>query len=163
MHLCPKAICRYSRHSADVFWHSDTVLGIPTTGSYIGPLRDFGARLYASGAQGNTPLRLLSRVLSRARLVERIMLSPEGHSLDKLTRLTRDLVENGQPVVTLSFHSSSLRPGATTYICSEPEVKEFIDRCRQYFDFFLGTLQGTATTATRLRERIIASTGKAIS
>ncbi|MEA2767841.1 MAG: hypothetical protein QOD93_803, partial [Acetobacteraceae bacterium] len=55
-------------------------------------------------------------LLARARLLERITLSPEGSDLAAMLRLTRTLLKRGERIFTLNYHSPSLEPGNTPYV-----------------------------------------------
>jgi len=144
----------YARAPHTPRWLTDRVLGIPTSGGFVGPLLALGPRLHSARAYRSPAARNFARVLSRTRALERIMLSPEGHSLAKLERLTLALIERGERLMTFSFHSSSVRPGATAYVANEEALKVFTRRCRQYFEFFFGTLGGRSMTATEARSRL---------
>ena len=103
----------YSRLAQHMFWFGpqNSLLGIPNTGGFIGALRGNGPALYAAARQRSRIWSTFSRVLSRSRAIERIMLSPEGHSLDKMVRLTRNLVKQGFRALALSLHSPTVMPG----------------------------------------------------
>ena len=42
-------------------------------------------------------------------------------------------------------------PGGTPYVRSAVELERFCDKCRRYFDYFLGRLNGIAMTPLQLK------------
>jgi hypothetical protein len=136
------------------FGPDNALFGIPTTGGFIGTLSGLGPRLYSTDSQSSALGRLGASVLSKARQLERILLSPEGHSLDKMKRLTRVLHARGLRVFTLSLHSPTVKPGCTPYTSTEQDVAEFLNKCRHYFDFFFDELGGTASTPFEIEDMI---------
>ena len=150
----------YSRLTQNMFWFGpeNNLLGIPNTGGFIGALRGRGPALYAARRQESRFWYTFNRILSRARAVERIMLSPEGHSLDKMVRLTRDLLNQGFRVLTVSLHSPTVMPGGTPYTRNETDVQIFLEKCRKFFEFFFGELGGQTMTPVQLKELALAQT-----
>jgi hypothetical protein len=133
------------------FGPANSLLGIPNTAAFIGRLSNLGPALYSSRHQSVRAVSLLSRALSRGKLLERIMLSPEGHALDKLIRLTQVLRSNGTSVFTFSLHSPTAMPGGTPYASSENDVLKFLEKCRRYFDYFLNNLGGQTLMPSALK------------
>ncbi len=152
----------YSQCTVGPRWLSDAVLGIPTTGAFIGPMRPFGPKFYSARAQSSVVTKLAARGFSKARALERIMLSPEGHTVEKLKRLTTALYRRGQRVFTFSLHSSTIRPGATVYVRNDDELQRLLDRCRRFFEFFFRKFGGVAMTATEAQDYIRKQTGSPI-
>jgi hypothetical protein len=138
----------YARVDAHLYNYGDggRLFGIPTTGGYMGSLSSLGPRIFANDALENRFGRLRAGVLSKARLLERVLLSPEGHSVDKMKRLTRTLVARGVKVLTLSMHSPTAKAGCTPYTSNEDEVTAFLEQCRQYLRFFSDEMGGVGTT-----------------
>ena len=138
----------YARIDAQLYTvgPDEGLFGIPTTGGFMGPLSSLGPHVFSNRAMSHKLGRLRAQAMSKTRLLERVLLSPEGHSLDKMKRLTRTLVARGVRVLTLSLHSPTAKPGCTPYTASEQDVTAFIEKCRQYFKFFADELGGTATT-----------------
>ena len=147
----------YRRIDADAFWFNRRrLLGVPTTGAFIGSLSCLGSHLHRADLRSTGIGRLLAGGLSKSQLLERLQLSPEGYSVDELRRLTRSLLARGVRVFTFSFHSPSLKPGCTNYTPRARDVSEFLDRFRRFFDFFFGEVGGVATTPLELRDRLTA-------
>ena len=51
-------------------------------------------------------------------------------------------------------HIPSVVPGHTPYVRNDDDLRRFLDMFRRYFDYFLGTLEGVATTPTQLRAEL---------
>jgi hypothetical protein len=136
------------------------LLGMPLTAAYVGYLaggtRGGGSGLYRAAT--SPPLRALHvpGLLSRLGALERLRLSPEGYSPDDNRRLTRALLERGVRTFAFSFHTPSLKPGCTPYVRTEADLADFLDRCRRYFDYFLGDLGGVSRTPLELRDTLAA-------
>lgn len=119
------------------YWIPGTppLLEIPTSGGYFGPLRRLGAHLIPvnnANGSGNPPL---ASVLRRLKLARRVMLSPEGAQLWELQALTDTLLESGDGVITLSFHSPTVLPGHTPFVRDESEREAFFLRIRRYVEW----------------------------
>lgn len=146
----------WSRHSPEPAWFGTggKLLSIPTTGGFVGGLAGVGSTLHHLAHRPPLIWGRLPGILSRLGALERLMLSPEGYELEHLKRLTRALLDRGTQVFSFSFHSPSLRPGCTSYVRTETDLKGFLAVCRQYFDHFLGELGGVSLTPAELRERL---------
>jgi glycosyltransferase involved in cell wall biosynthesis len=59
-------------------------------------------------------------------------LTPEGNSSGAMIALARALARSHVPLLTLSFHSSTLTPGATPYTKDKQDVKDFLARLEQF-------------------------------
>ena len=137
------------------FGDERALLGLPTTGAFVGWLAGAGPGLHAATQRGLLARLRTPGILSRLGAYERLMLSPEGYRLEHLKRLTRALLGRGTQVFSLSFHSPSLRPGCTSYVRSEADLQDFLAICRQYFEFFLGELGGATMGPLELRELLL--------
>ena len=118
------------------------LLELPDTGGFIGLLSRFGASLFPLA---ETPLghRLRAHgVLSRLSLLGRLRMSPEGHSLDELRRLTEQLLATGLRSFSLSLHSPSLKPGCTPYVRDAADRDRLIDTVRRFAAWFRNDLHG---------------------
>jgi phosphatidylinositol alpha-1,6-mannosyltransferase len=97
-------------------------------------------------------------LLSRAGLIERITLSPEGSDLAAMCRLTRVLLARGTRVLTLSYHSPSLEPGHTPYVRNERDLARFLDDMSGFLSFFRDEIGGEFLTLRALRQRLLGET-----
>ncbi len=136
------------------FWAdgSRRLLHVPMTHGLIGPLRT----LAGSGADRflfGTSMRQLRvpGLLSHLGLLERIMLTPEGLTLDDMRRLVRKLASGGQTVFALTMHSPSFAPGHTPYARDPAEVSALLARLDGFLAFFQTELGGVAVTPGELK------------
>jgi hypothetical protein len=115
--------------------HPDgALLEVPATAGYTrGSWRLWGPvdRLFRSLPL--VPLHIPG-LLARAGVIERIALTPEQTPLDKMLRLTEAAVERRLPVLNLFLHSTSLLPGATSFVPSSSERERLLERIRRYLD-----------------------------
>ncbi len=142
----------YARLGPEPYWFGpqETLLGIPTTGAFVGWLAALGPSLHRLAHRPPFLSLRLPGILSRARALERLMLTPEGYGSEHLRRLTRALLGRGLRTFTFSFHSPSLRPGCTPYVRSAAERDAFLGELREFFSWFLGELGGVPTTPLAL-------------
>lgn len=89
------------------------LLCIAGTGGFIGRMRNLAPLL---SHLSESPLgfkKHAGSISSRLGFYERMRLSSEGTSLDEKKRLTNCLIDQGEKVFTLSYHSPSLKVGGT--------------------------------------------------
>jgi hypothetical protein len=115
----------YSNHPVTPYWidPDKSLLELPVTSAYWGPLRRLGPLLHR--VQRHTPTFFSG--FSRFGLLERIALTPEGVSADEALRGIDLSVDAGLPVLVLSFHSPTLAPGHTPYARDEAAVERLYD------------------------------------
>jgi hypothetical protein len=100
--------------------------------------------------QKNFPLRnrirrkIMNGPLSRMRLIGLLdklnllslrWLSPEMSSGKDMVRLSQAVIESGNPVLNLSFHSTSLLPSKGPFTQTEEDVKNFLRDIRMFLEF----------------------------
>src|SRR6516165_5464676 len=138
----------FSHCGAHPYWFGEApaLLEIPLSIGYTGLLAHTGNLAYALTMNERLKALHVPGILARLRLVERITLTPEGISFDEQRRLTRALLRDGQRVLTYSYHSPSLAPGNTPYVRSEADLRAFVYRIEQYFEFFGAEIGGRAVT-----------------
>ena len=109
------------------------------------------------------PLRALHApgLLARARLVERITLSPEGSDLGAMCRLARALLAQGTRILTLSYHSPSMEPGNTPYVRTERDLSVFIDRVSGFLAFWRDEVGGEFLSIEKLHRRLVGAAAMA--
>lgn len=119
----------FSRHPAVPYWLDDkrTLLELPLTTVFWGLLRQLGDRLYPR--LGRAPA--VRGALARTGLLERSSLTPEGASAPEAIRAIDVALDDGLPLLVLSFHSPSLAAGHTPYVQSPADLDRFYDWWRQ--------------------------------
>lgn len=123
----------YSAHPLWPYWVDEerSLLELPLTTVYWGTLRQLGGILYPWAER----FPRLPGLLSRLGLLERIALTPEGISLEDALRGLDIAIDDGLPVLVLSFHSPSLVPGNTPYVNSEDDLDGFYDWLRGVYAY----------------------------
>ena len=124
----------FSRFRANVFWAGPgrTLLELPLTSTFVGPLRRFGMPLFAWGER----LPLWRTFLARTRLLQRVSLTPEDYPLDLALDAIRRLIDDGAPIIGLSYHSPSVVPGHTPYVRDADDLKAFYAWWDGVFELF---------------------------
>lgn len=139
----------FSGHGVNPYWFKaagKTLLELPATAGYAGRLYRMGGSIYPI-LQSSSARRLrLPGLASRAGLLERIKLTPEGYTNKELVGLTKCLYAQGCRYFGLTYHSPSLVPGNTSYVKSQPELSGFVNLLDQYIIFFLSQLGGKIMT-----------------
>lgn len=79
-------------------------------------------------------------------------LSPEGASLEDMKALTRRLIADGTPVLTLTLHSTSLTSGANAYAPDAASVEALLARTAAYLEWFRKDCGGEAASLSSLRD-----------
>jgi hypothetical protein len=121
----------YRDHPLRPYWinRERHLLELPLTTVFWGPLRQLGRLIYpylwrTPSARG---------MLSRAGLLERIPLTPEGVTAEEAIRAIDVAIDEGLPILVFSFHSPSLAVGHTPYVRNEPELARLYDWWRAVF------------------------------
>ncbi|MHA7818892.1 MAG: polysaccharide deacetylase family protein [Erythrobacter sp.] len=115
----------YSNHPLAPYWidEAQDLLELPLTTVYWGVLRQLGRHIQR--LQPRMPM--LYGSLSKLHLLERIALTPEGVTAEEAIRGIDIALDDGLPLLVLSFHSPSLAPGLTPYVETEAEVEQLYD------------------------------------
>lgn len=123
----------YSAHPLKPYWLDDgkRLLELPLTTVYWGLLRKQGRLL--------TPLLdkipRAHGIFSRLGLLERIALTPEGVSAEEALRGIDIALDDGLPLLVMSFHSPSLALGHTPYVRNEADRERFYDWLGQIYAY----------------------------
>lgn len=143
----------FSDFTTAPFWFGENLdlFEVPLTRGFTGALGRFGPALAPMVTHPFMERIHVPGVLARLGLLERSTLTPEGTELVEHQRLTRALLNRGQKVFCLTYHSSSLLPGATDYIRNEADRERFLANMDGYFTFFRETCGGRPTTLSELR------------
>ena len=124
------------------FLISERLVEMPLSVNFKGAVAAAGARLFPL-TQSRLGQRLrLGGVAARVGLLERLRLSPEGHTLQDMVRQTRAALAQGTRLFTLTYHSSSLLPGAAPYVRDEADRRAFLQKLDGYCAHFMGPLGG---------------------
>jgi hypothetical protein len=139
------------------FGNARPLLELPCTTGFIGTARAMGEPVHrAASAAWLRPTRAVG-ILARTGVLNRVMLSPEGNTLQEMRALTQALHGDGLRTFAITFHSPSLKPGCTRYVTSARERDHFLSTIDRYCDFFFSELGGTPTTAEDLYQVLIGS------
>lgn len=123
----------FSHHPLVPYWLDEPrgVLELPLTTVFWGMLRKQGDVLYSLLRRNPVALGILSRLA----LLERIPLTPEGVSAEEALRGIDIALDDGLPLLVLSFHSPSLEPGNTPYVRSEDDLDRMYDWWRKIYAY----------------------------
>lgn len=122
----------YRDHPLRPYWidRQRGLLELPVTTVFCGPLRGLGPALYPRFWRSPR----LRGAFSRAGLLERIPLTPEGVPARSALRGIDQAVASELPVLVFSFHSPSLAPGYTPYVRTDDDLDAFYQWWRDVFD-----------------------------
>jgi hypothetical protein len=146
----------YTRHALRplLFGQRRRLLCLPNTGAFVGLLHERGPDLHPLLEHRSVARLRLPAIASRLRLLERIGLTPEGHTLAEMRRLTRALLRRGQRTFVLSLHSPSVVPGNTPYVRSDADLRVLLGRLEGYLAFFRDQLRGRFVTPHVLKAEL---------
>lgn len=131
------------------FGETRRLLEIPCTTDYTGVAGRFTAPLHRAMSHPALARTRAIGVMARLRIVNKIMLSPEGSTLEEMKALTKSLVRRGVRTFSLTLHSPSVEPGHTPYVRTTADAVRLLDTVGAYCDFFLGELGGMPSTPER--------------
>ena len=131
----------YSPLASEAYWFGEAASSrcIPNTGAFVGFLRRAPTPPTASRARRPGPGCPAS---SRASAPSTACASPP-RAYRRRQRHARPLLARGVRMFGFSLHSPSLMPGCTPYV-RRGDLEAFLDRCRRFFDFFLGESAASA-------------------
>jgi hypothetical protein len=125
------------------------ILEVPLTTAFLGGLSSFGEPLFRLGAR----IPALRGLLARARLVNRVALTPEGIPLDEALMALRVLLDGGTRLISISFHSPSVEPGHTPYVRDAGDLRRFY----AWFDGVFGFLAKAGVAPASVEEVLAAA------
>lgn len=134
----------FRRYGPRPFRVGPSLVELPLSVGFVGRLAQRGTSLYSALSNPWGMTLHLPGIAARLGLIERIRLSPEGQSLEDMKRLTRTALANGQRFFMLTYHSSSLLPGATQYVRDSADRRAFLSTLDGYIRFFLRDCGGCA-------------------
>lgn len=108
----------YSQLDVGPFWCGPrrSMIELPLSSTFTGPLRGAGRALWREPYNG---------VLSRARLLGRVGLTPEDMPVADALEAIRVMAGDGVRLLSFSFHSPSLEPGHTPYVRDAADLVRF--------------------------------------
>jgi hypothetical protein len=124
------------------FITGEGIVELPLSVHFAGILSGHGPRLFPLLHQKFAQGLRLPGIAARLSLLERLRLSPEGHSLKDMKRQTRAALAAGEQLFMLTMHSSSMLPGATEYVRTLDDRAAFLKRIGDYIQFFLDKVGG---------------------
>lgn len=142
----------YRHHPPEPYWVDGpgSLLELPLTSVFWGMLRKQGDLLYPTLADHPRMRGLLSRI----GMLERISLTPEGVTADEALRGIDIAVDDGLPLLVLSFHSPSLVPGNTPYVHSETDLDTLYDWWRSIYAY-LDTMNVRPTSVAEIIASVV--------
>lgn len=142
----------YSHHPLWPYWvdEEQTLLELPVTSVYWGMLRKQGVQLQRMTQK----IPQLGGLMSRLAMLERIALTPEGVTADEALRGIDMAVDDGLPLLVLSFHSPSLEPGHTPYVRSEEDLDTLYDWFRRVYAY-CDMLEVRPTTIAEIMQSVV--------
>lgn len=138
------------------FWvdAEQRLLSLPVTTGFSGVLRSMGP-VMAPVLDRHIARRMrLPGILAHMRMLERARLTPEGTMLRELKRLVKALVHDGERVLTLSLHSSTLLPGATVYARDAKDRDALLARIDALLGWFVRHLGGVLAPISEIDKTI---------
>lgn len=144
------------------FGRKHRLLEIPCSTDYSGVAARFGPALHGAISQQVFRLLRLPGVMARLGVINKGMLSPEGHTLAEMKALTTSLLRRGIRTFSLTMHSPSVAPGCTPYVQTQADLRRLLDRVRAYCDFFFGDLDGVASTPEAFRASLLSRASRAL-
>lgn len=147
----------FSGISNTPFLITEGLCELPLSVDFVGYLASLGPKMFPSLVGRTGGFLHLAGVFGRLGLLERLRLTPEGHTLEDLVRQTRNAFARGARLFMLTYHSSSMLPGATIYVRTKTERAAFLTVLDNYLRFFLGELGGRVDTVTRVANALMTS------
>lgn len=144
----------YSKLGDEPFWFGSgiDILEIPLMRMAVG--------LIAALSRGRTPHYFASAAvrtmrlpgaMARARLFERLTLSPEGQDVASMARLLDYASRHQRKIFSLSLHSSSFVRGGTPYVETDADVEEIKQRILAVADMAIGRFGALPDTPLGVR------------
>ena len=136
------------------YWTSEgqVLLEMPLTSAFVGPLGGSHRSLTHMLYRDDHRHRLTRSALARARVLERIRLTPEGTRVDDAKRLIRALLNKGIVAFVLSYHAPSLVAGNTPYVQSIADRDQLLRWLDEFYEFFFKDIGGAPATTAQLYE-----------
>jgi hypothetical protein len=95
------------------------------------------------------------RVLKKLGVARMMWLRPSYSSLDDMKALAQRLVESGEPLLNLLFHSSEAIVGGSPYNRTAAELESFLDRLDRFLAYATRELKAEPVTFREFRDRFV--------
>lgn len=140
----------FTSFASGPFRVDSSIAALPLSVHFAGALASAGPAVFPllSGSLGKR-LRA-GGAFARLKLLERLRLSPEGHSLSDMVRQTRAALARGERYFMLTYHSSTLLPGANVYVHNETERRAFLTTLGDFFSFFMEACGGQTKSVSAI-------------
>jgi hypothetical protein len=130
------------------------IVGLPLSTGFAGHLAPYGPALFRHMESATARRLHLPGIAARLGLLERLRLSPEGHGFDDMLRQVRAGLRQGVRLFMLTYHSSSLLPGATPYVRDEQARAAFLATLDRFLGAFLQGCGGKTETVAAMAARL---------
>ena len=140
----------FTRFPSGPFRAGADLVALPLSVHFAGATAAAGPKLHPRLASRAGAWLHLPGVAAKFGLLERLRLSPEGHTLGELKRQTRAALARGERYFMLTYHSSTLLPGGTPYALDSTERDRFLATLDAYFGFFMGECGGSGKRVTEV-------------
>lgn len=114
---------------------SGPLIELPATIGFLNGDFRRAARIRHRLESGRVTRRTMVGPLDRLGLFAKRWLSPENSTGRTMVRLAEACLAYGQRHLQLTFHSSTLLPGATPFVKNDDERAEFLRRLRAFFSY----------------------------
>jgi hypothetical protein len=145
----------FSAYDATPFQIADGLIEIPLSVGFTGALAGAGRHIFPLLSGKLATVLRVPGIAARLGLLQRLRLSPEGHALADMISQTRAGLARGERVFMLTYHSSSLLPGAAPYVRDVAARGAFLAALDGYCRFFMGELGGRAARVSDVADRLI--------
>ncbi len=141
----------YRGHPLEPYWVDEerSLLELPLTTVYWGMLRRQGKRLHPLLQR----IPRMGGIAAKLGLLEKIPLTPEDVTAEEALRGVDMAVDDGLPLLVMSFHSPSLQPGLTPYVRNEDDLNRFYDWLRRVVTY-LDMRDIPPTTVAQIMEHV---------
>ncbi len=142
----------FSRVKPLPYWIGDgELIEMPLSTAYLGGLSAIGPQLFRASAR----MPLVRGALARARLLNRVPLTPEGTPLGEALEAVERLIDQDHQLISISYHSPSIEPGHTPFVRDQADLDLFY----RWWDGVLGLLVRRSVTAASLDDFLEAAEG----
>jgi hypothetical protein len=148
----------FADYSPEPFFFGERrLLALPGTCEYLGLAGPAAPALYRVASSPRWSWTRLGGVLTRLRIADRLLLSPEGFTAAEMKRIAKALFDGGLRTLTMTLHSPSIEPGHTPYVRTERDLELFLDSIESFLDYFMGSLAGVSATPQDFRRTALAT------